>query len=155
MKCPNCQNPNTVVKDSRNLARTRRRRRECPQCNHRFTTTEVVGIHKADSLPLLQPDLLMRDGNTKEFNKEKLEEDIKRSCSRLKITSEDIKQIVESVCELVHKNEVDPVDVKDLIAWTVAALSEVDSIAASRYAAQHLDFESPEALQDHIKGLCG
>ena len=38
MECPNCGGRESVVKDSRSLKTTIRRRRQCPSCHHRWTT---------------------------------------------------------------------------------------------------------------------
>lgn len=44
MKCPKCNHSETVVPESRHNYRTDtiRRRRECVQCRHRFTTHEFI-----------------------------------------------------------------------------------------------------------------
>lgn len=42
MICPNCNSENTIVKDSRPTENnTRRRRYECMNCLHKFTTVEL------------------------------------------------------------------------------------------------------------------
>lgn len=42
MICPKCQAQGTTVLESRASADARRRRRECPSCGHRFTTSETL-----------------------------------------------------------------------------------------------------------------
>lgn len=39
--CPSCHGQPVTVVDSRYIDGMRRRRRRCPQCNHRWTTVEV------------------------------------------------------------------------------------------------------------------
>ena len=48
MKCPNCGSMNTHVIDSRFSKSTNatRRRRLCHDCNHRFTSYEVIDLKK-------------------------------------------------------------------------------------------------------------
>lgn len=50
MKCPNCDYKSTRVLDSRPIdeGKTIRRRRECDECNYRFTTFERV-----EEIPLI------------------------------------------------------------------------------------------------------
>lgn len=43
--CPKC-NSKTIVLDSRKTLEHTRRRRECENCKHRFTTKEVVVFGK-------------------------------------------------------------------------------------------------------------
>lgn len=42
MRCPKCKRSSTIVTDSRYTKGGRRRRRECPRCDHRFHTLEQV-----------------------------------------------------------------------------------------------------------------
>ena len=48
MRCPNCQNEDTKVLDSRPVdeATAIRRRRECEKCDFRFSTYEEIEIQK-------------------------------------------------------------------------------------------------------------
>lgn len=41
MNCEKCGDPDTIVTDSRKVAGTVRRRRECVVCGHRYTTVEL------------------------------------------------------------------------------------------------------------------
>jgi transcriptional repressor NrdR len=62
------------VLDSRpvNDAKAIRRRRECEQCNERFTTFEMV-----EEKPLM---VIKKDGSREEFSREKLLRGLIRAC---------------------------------------------------------------------------
>ena len=42
MNCPKCGSYNTTVYDTRLEEKSRRRRRRCNDCEHRFTTYEIT-----------------------------------------------------------------------------------------------------------------
>ena len=64
MRCPFCGYEDTKVIDSRPADGKKRRRRECTNCQKRFTTFEVV------ERPLLM--VVKRDGSFEPFDRQKL-----------------------------------------------------------------------------------
>jgi len=42
MKCPHCSWGGSTVLEARQTQQYKRRRRECPSCEHRWTTVEVT-----------------------------------------------------------------------------------------------------------------
>src|SRR5208282_1679403 len=73
MRCPKCGNQDDKVIDSRasREGSTIRRRRECLQCSHRFTTYEEI---EHEGLMVVK-----RDGRREEFSKEKLLSGLKKA----------------------------------------------------------------------------
>lgn len=76
MKCPKCQHTSSKVLESRpiQVGNEIRRRRECNNCGHRFTTFERI-----EASPLL---VVKKDGNREEFSSEKVLRGIIRSCEK-------------------------------------------------------------------------
>ncbi len=74
MKCPYCGFNDTRVIDSRlgKEGNNIRRRRECVQCERRFTTYERV----EEVLPLV----IKKDGRREPFNRAKIIAGIQRAC---------------------------------------------------------------------------
>lgn len=74
MKCPNCDYKSTRVLDSRPIdeGKTIRRRRECDECNYRFTTFERV-----EEIPLI---VVKKEGMREEFSREKLKRGLLKAC---------------------------------------------------------------------------
>ena len=64
MHCPYCGHTESKVIDSRPTDEKKRRRRECMNCQKRFTTYEVV------EMPLIMVE--KRDGTYEQFNRNKL-----------------------------------------------------------------------------------
>ena len=76
MRCPSCYSEDTRVIDSRlgDDGDTVRRRRECRDCRHRFTTFERV--------VLVQPRVVKSDGRREAWNGEKLRRGIMRALEK-------------------------------------------------------------------------
>lgn len=76
MKCPNCDYKSTRVLDSRPIdeGKTIRRRRECDECNYRFTTFERV-----EEIPLI---VVKKEGMREEFSREKLKRGLLKACEK-------------------------------------------------------------------------
>ena len=73
MQCPKCSHPDTKVLDTR-LGKGNssiRRRRQCLQCGHRFTTIEAI---LREGLVVLK-----RDGRREDFDRAKLLTGIRRA----------------------------------------------------------------------------
>lgn len=62
LACPACRHDKTQVTDSRGSGVSIRRRRECAQCKHRFTTREVVQTAGGDYLllPIADWEMVLR-----------------------------------------------------------------------------------------------
>ena len=69
MRCPACQHEDSRVIDSRATTDHVRRRRECQDCGHRFTTYERVQLR----------DLVVvkSNGRREDFDRDKLERSIR------------------------------------------------------------------------------
>ncbi len=71
MKCPKCQSNNEKVIDSRDTHGdwTRRRRRVCISCNHRWTTTEIPTEMVNELIALAQTHLAIEEAYRDVFGK--------------------------------------------------------------------------------------
>ena len=76
MKCPYCSYPESKVVDSRHSddGLSIRRRRECLQCQRRFTTYETV-----ESLPIV---VVKKDGSRQSFDRNKILNGMLRACEK-------------------------------------------------------------------------
>ena len=89
MRCPFCNLSNLRVTDSRNVENGIRRRRECQDCNRRFTTYERI-----------QANVLMvtkRDNRREEFDREKLAGGIRKACAKRPVPARNIEEMVEDI----------------------------------------------------------
>ena len=78
MRCPYCGYKESKVVDSR-------RRRECLQCEKRFTTYETV-----ESLPMV---VIKKDGSRQSFDRSKVLRGIQRSCEKRPVPVADMERM--------------------------------------------------------------
>ena len=99
MKCPYCGFSESKVVDSRPADEgSIRRRRECLQCERRFTTYETV-----ESLPMV---VIKKDGSRQTFDRSKVLRGIQRSCEKRPVPVADMERMaLEIEQELQNKLE--------------------------------------------------
>src|SRR5512139_1866250 len=122
MRCPYCQTENSRVIDTTHDSRGGiRRRRECENCKHRFSTYERA--------VLATPLIVKQDGTREEFDREKLIRGIRISCAKRPVSAADIERLVgeiEATLQTMGKSEVSSRIVGDMV---MAGLKELDHIA--------------------------
>ena len=96
MRCPKCTSIEDKVIDSRisKEGSTIRRRRECLECNHRFTTTETL---VREGLVVIK-----RDGRREDFDREKLIRATRAACHKRPVDAEQISMLVEDVIDILE-----------------------------------------------------
>lgn len=91
MQCPYCQHNNSRVLESRSSegGQSIRRRRECLECKHRFTTYERV-----EFVPIT---VIKHDGKRESFDPSKLLRGMVRACEKTGISLQRLERIVEEI----------------------------------------------------------
>lgn len=135
MRCPACHHNGTRVLDSRpsHEGRSIRRRRECEECNQRFTTFEMV-----EEVPLI---VVKKDGTRQEFNRDKIIRGLIRACEKRPVPLETLEKIVIDVERELRgrgKNEVNSHDVGELV---MERLADIDDVAYVRFASVYRQFK--------------
>ena len=147
MHCPFCSNEETKVIDSRLAAEGRqiRRRRQCLDCNERFTTFE--------SAELVMPRLIKNDSSRQPFDENKLRNSMVRALEKRPVSSVEVEQ---SIGRLVHKlrtlgeREVPSRLVGDMVMEELRALDEV---AYVRFASVYRRFQDVTEFEEEIRRL--
>ena len=82
MKCPFCNTLDTKVIDSRmnQTGDLTRRRRECPECEGRFTTYEKVEE--------VMPAVIKKDGRREPYERGKILEGLRKACQKRSVTTQ-------------------------------------------------------------------
>lgn len=148
MKCPNCQNADTKVLDSRPVddGEAVRRRRECEKCEFRFSTYEEIEI--------LDLSVIKKDGSRQMFSKEKLERSIRLPLDKRPHTDEDLRRLLSSIESEIQKKakdgEIKSVDIGEIV---MKKLKKKDKVAYIRFAAVYRQFEDVEEFKEEIKKL--
>ncbi|MEE9187832.1 MAG: transcriptional regulator NrdR [Anaerolineales bacterium] len=146
MRCPYCQGEESRVVDTSHDARGGiRRRRECNNCNQRFSTYERA--------ILANPLLVKQDGTREEFNREKLIGGIRIACAKRPVSAAEIERLVgeiESALQAMGRAEVSSRVVGDMV---IAGLKEMDQVAYIRYAIVYLGLDDLRSIRDEIDHL--
>ena len=131
MKCPKCQTDDDKVLDSRSArdGAAIRRRRECLACGFRFTTYE--GIDRDEVL------VVKRDGRRQTFERQKLEKAIRQACGKRRVSSEQIKTMIDSVVARLEGDEIPSTKIAELV---MEELHRVDEVAYIRFASVYRQF---------------
>jgi len=147
MYCPFCSHEETKVIDSRLAADGRqiRRRRQCLQCNERFSTFE--------SAELVMPRLVKNDNSRQPFDESKVRDSMRRALEKRPVPSDEFE---EAVGRLVHKlrtmgeREVPSRLVGELV---MEELRDLDEVAYVRFASVYRSFQDVTEFQEEIRRL--
>ena len=144
MKCSQCQHLDTKVIESRDVAEGQaiRRRRECINCDYRFTTYERME----------RPQLIVvkNNGNRELFNRSKLLAGLYRACEKTPITNIQLEQLVSDVEQQLYEcgePEVSSGKVGQLVMEQLAALNEV---AYVRFASVYRRFKDIAGFEKEL-----
>jgi transcriptional repressor NrdR len=147
MRCPFCQSIDTKVVDKREIESNivTRRRRECLNCEKRFTTYERIEMSN-----IL---VIKKDGKREQFDREKVKKGIIRSCEKRNVTMEDMNQIVDEVEQKLRNMETTEVKSKSIGEIVMRKLKRIDKVAYIRFASVYKDFEDIESFKDAIEKI--
>ena len=148
MKCPNCQNEDTKVLDSRPVdeGTAIRRRRECEKCDFRFSTYEEIEI--------LDLTVIKKDSKREMFSKEKLETAIRRPFEKIPHTDETLRKLVSSIEIEIQKKakdgEITSLEIGEIV---MKKIKKVNKVAYIRFAAVYRQFEDVDEFKEELKKL--
>ena len=146
MKCPFCNSEETKVTDSRTAGENSsiKRRRECLQCQERFTTFETVDL-------IIQ--IQKRDGRFEDFKQEKLTRGLEEACRHTRISHNQIRGIVESITTELLRLQIKEISAKELGVKVMEHLKKMDMIAYIRFACVYRRFKDLDELMQEIHSI--
>ena len=147
MRCPKCTSIEDKVIDSRisKEGSTIRRRRECLECGHRYSTTE--GLVR-DGMVVIK-----RDGRREEFTREKLVHAVRAACHKRPVDAEQISMLLEDVMDVLeaqYENEIPSGAIGDAV---MQRLRTVDQVAYVRFASVYKEFRDVAEFMHEISTL--
>ena len=150
MRCPQCQCQDDKVVDSRMVKEGVgvRRRRECMNCGHRYTTYESI-IHA--ELKVVKKDGAVRE----EFDREKLRFGIEKACWKRPVSGDDIEQLTEDLIKGIEADFDREVPSHEIGKRIMNALRETDEVAYVRFASVYRQFKDIDQFIEEIKALGG
>jgi transcriptional repressor NrdR len=152
MKCPYCGELDNKVLNSR-LSKEGlaiRRRRECVQCERRFTTYEVV-----EDIPLA---IIKKDGRREPFNREKIRSGVLKACEKRDISIHDIDHVINTIERELREFEDREIPSTNIGEMIMNKLKKLDGVAYVRFASVYREFkdvadfvtELEQYLQSHM-----
>lgn len=149
MKCPFCGFADTQVKDSRpNEDNTMiRRRRECPKCRARFTTTETVQLRELV--------VIKKNGERRPFDRDKLLRSIVLALRKRDVTLEQVDQLVNNIVRNLEQSGESEIQSAEIGRNVMQALLTLDKVAYIRYASVYKNFTTTHDFEDFVKNLTG
>lgn len=147
MKCPYCTKINNKVIDSRlsKDGRMIRRRRECLECNRRFTTYEKL----EDVLPMV----VKKDGRREAFNREKIIGGIKMACRKRPISMAKIEEFVDSLEGYFQEQGKKETESADIGERVITELKEWDEVAYVRFASVYRQFKDISQFMSELEEI--
>ena len=147
MFCPYCQSNETKVIDSRLVADVNqiRRRRECLQCNERFTTFETV--------ELSMPKIVKSDGTRQIFDEDKLRRGIHRAVEKRPVSVDQVEQTIFQIKATIMAKGEREISSTELGETVMALLRELDEVAYVRFASVYRQFQVVEQFNQEISRL--
>ena len=147
MRCPFCAASDTRVTDSR-LAGDGdqvRRRRQCNQCEARFTTYEKVEL----SLPAV----VKGDGSRQRYDEGKLRTGLLRALHKRPVTREAVEAALSRISRQLSASGEREVASRQLGEQVMAVLRDLDEVAYVRFASVYRQFEDARAFRDELERL--
>ncbi len=149
MKCPYCGYEESKVIDSRptDEGEKIRRRRECLECQKRFTTYEII-----ETLPIV---VVKKDKSRQVFDRAKLISGMLRACEKRPVPLEVIEEAVDDI-EAILQNSIDR-EVTSIRIGELAMdkLKEIDEVAYVRFASVYRQFRDINSFMDELARLLG
>src|SRR5690606_16821030 len=105
MHCPFCRHVDSRVIDSRTSddGLSIRRRRQCPECGRRFSTTETASL-----------TVIKRSGVVEPFSREKVMSGVRKACQGRPVTESDLALLAQKVEEGVRATGQAQLDANDI-----------------------------------------
>ena len=147
MKCPFCGYEESKVIDSRptDEGQRIRRRRECLECNKRFTTYEII-----ESLPII---VIKKDKSRETFNREKLMTGLLRACEKRPVSIDMLDNMIDEI-EVIIQNSLDREVSSERIGELVMdKLKKIDEVAYVRFASVYRQFKDINTFMAELNKL--
>lgn len=147
MRCPKCSSLKSSVVDSRQAedGNTIRRRRECENCQYRFTTYE-----RLEEKTLV---VVKKDGTREQFSREKIFNGIIRSAQKRPVTTAEIEEVVNRIEQQVHAQSDGEVESDVIGNFVMEELMALDEITYVRFASVYRSFKDVSEIENLLKQI--
>ena len=148
MICPYCGQDNDRVIDSRasDGGLVIRRRRECNDCDRRYTTYERV--EKTARVVVVK-----KDGSRVTYATQNVLQGLQAACGKRPVSEETKLRIAAETEDEIHREFDREVPSAEIGRRVALKLREVDEIAYIRYASEYRDFRTLDELAEELRDL--
>ena len=147
MRCPFCGHPENRVVDSRQArdGQAIRRRRECGECDRRFTTYERVEE--------IFPQIIKRDGSREDYDRLKATRGIRLAARKRPIATRAIDEVINRVERAMLAAGDREIESDWLGSKITAELRDLDPVAYIRFASVYRRFSDIEEFIQELQHL--
>jgi transcriptional repressor NrdR len=145
MKCPYCGSTKSKVTNKRNSSDGIRRRRECLDCEKRYTTYEYLS----------KPEIyVVKKNNLREiFSEEKIQKGLDRAFEKRPISKEKISKIVEEIEEQIRNTGKKEISSKKIGEMVMRKLRKIDRVAYVRFMSVYREFKDVEEFKLQLEKI--
>ena len=146
MKCPYCGFQESKVVDSRPADDgSIRRRRECLQCERRFTTYETV-----ESLPMV---VIKTAGSRQSFDRSEVLRGIQRSCEKRPVPVAEMERMTTEIEQELQNNLEREISTELVGEMVMDKLKKADEVAYVRFASVYRQFKDINTFMRELNKL--
>ncbi len=147
MKCPHCGFQESKVVDSRHSedGTSIRRRRECLNCQKRFTTYETV-----ESLPII---VVKRDNSRQPFDRNKIMNGMLRACEKRPVSMQDLENAVNEIEAKVQNSLEREITTEFIGEQVMEKLKALDDVAYVRFASVYRQFKDIHSFMQELNKI--
>jgi transcriptional repressor NrdR len=147
MLCPFCGITSDKVVDSRENKEgdVIRRRRECLDCNRRFTTYERI-----DEIPYM---VIKKDGRREPFERQKVLSGLLRAAEKRPVSMVQLEEIVSATENYVASSDERQCSTSRIGEFLMNRLRDVDKVAYVRFASVYREFEDEQEFLSELAQL--
>jgi len=122
-----------------------RRRRECENCEYRFTTYERI-----EQTPLL---VVKKNGDREEFNRTKILRGIHRAFEKRPFSAQEQEDIVSRVETKIREEGLREIQSEEIGEYVMDELADIDDVAYIRFASVYRQFQDIDVFMEEMKNI--
>jgi transcriptional repressor NrdR len=147
VRCPKCKFDDTKVLESRVAidGQSIRRRRECRECEYRFTTYE--------NLEEFVLQVRKRLGHIEPYSREKAIRSIQIACQKRPIPVDKLESMLTTIERTLEEKGIKIVESKTLGHMILESLGKLDQVAYVRFASVYKDFSDPNEFLEVLTSI--
>jgi len=147
VKCPKCPNEGTKVIESRDVAEGEsiRRRRQCLNCDYRFTTYERIE----------RPHLVVvkKDGTRQMFSRDKLFDGLQRATEKTSVTTMQIEELIARIEKQLYESGESEFRSTEIGSMIMDELAAIDDVAYVRFASVYRQFKDIASFERELSRI--